>query len=153
MSMARMRAGPNRAAHCTAMTPTGPRPTTTTVDPGDGGPERADVARRQDVGEQHRRLVGHAFGDRQGELVGERNGHRLGLPAREVGHGAERGGLAGQAHVGLPGQAGPAQAAADDARHEDAVARRDVCTSAPTSATVPMASWPSRMPAPVGASW
>ena len=34
MSMARIRAGPNSRAHCTAMTPTGPSPTTTTVLPG-----------------------------------------------------------------------------------------------------------------------
>ena len=34
MSTARIRAGPNKAAHCSAMTPTGPSPTTTTVAPG-----------------------------------------------------------------------------------------------------------------------
>ena len=90
------------------MTPTGPRPTTTTVEPGrDGGPERADVARREDVGQEHGLLVGHALGDGQGELVGEGDGDRFGLAAGEVGHGPERGGLAGQAEVGEPGGAGP----------------------------------------------
>ena len=33
-STARMRAGPKSDAHCSAMIPTGPRPTTTTVAPG-----------------------------------------------------------------------------------------------------------------------
>ena len=101
----------------------------TEPDDDDGGPrsddgtQRAHVAGGQDVGQQHRVFVGHALGDGQGEEVGERHGHGLGLTAGEVGDGAERGGLAGLADVGLPGQAGPADTAADDARDEHPVAR------------------------------
>ena len=75
----------------------------------DGGPQRAEVAGREDVGEQHGLLVGHALGDGEREEVGERHRHGFGLPAGQIGHRAERGRLAGQADVGLAGQAGRAR--------------------------------------------
>ena len=128
MSMARIRAGPKSWAHCSAMMPTGPRPTTTTVDPGRMSARTApDVAGGQDVGQEDRFLVGHPFGNGQGERVGEGHGHGLGLTPGEIGNGAERGRLAGPADVGLPGQARPADAAADDARDQHAVADPDAC--------------------------
>ena len=105
------------------MIPTGPSPMTTTVDPGrDGGAQRAQVAGGEDVGEEDGLLVGDALGDGEREEVGERDGHGLGLPAGEVGHGPERGGLVGEADVGLAGQAGPADAAPDHPRDQHAVA-------------------------------
>jgi len=88
----------------------------------DGRPERAQVAGREDVGQQDGLVVGDTLGNTQREGVGKGDGHGLGLPTGEVGHGSERGGLAGEAHVGLAGAAGAAHAAADHAGDEHAIA-------------------------------
>ena len=87
----------------------------------DGGAQRTQVARREDVGEEDRLLVGDALGDGEGEEVGEGHGHGLGLAARQVGQRPEGGVLVGEADVGLAGQAGRADAAPDHARDQDAV--------------------------------
>ena len=88
----------------------------------DGGPQRTEVPRREDVGEKDGLLVGDAFGDGEGEEVGERHGHGLGLAAGQAGQRPEGGVLVGEAHIGLAGQAGRADAAPDHARDQDAVA-------------------------------
>ena len=88
----------------------------------DGGPQRTEVAGGEDVGEKDGFFVGDAFGDGEGEEVGERHGHGLGLAAREAGHRPEGRVLVGEAHVGLAGQAGSADAAPDHTRHQHAVA-------------------------------
>ena len=154
MSTARMRAGPKSDAHCSAMIPTGPSPMTTTVDARrDGGPQRAEVPGREDVGEEDGLLVGDALGDGEGEEVGEGDRHGLGLPAGEVGHRPERGRLAGEADVGLAGEAGPAEPHPITPETSTRSPGLRLRTCGPASATVPMASWPSRIPLPVGASW
>ena len=86
-----------------------------------GRPQRTEVARREDVGEKDGLFVGDAFRDGEGEEVGERHRHGLGLAAGQIGHRPERCVLVGQAHVGLAGQAGRADAAPDHARNQDTV--------------------------------
>ncbi len=116
-STARIRAGPKSWAHCRAIMPTGPSPITTTVDPGRmSARDRADVTGGQDVGEKDRLLVGETLGNRQRKCVGEGHAHGLGLGTGEVGRSAERRGLAGAAHIGLSGEARPAEPAADHRR-------------------------------------
>ena len=96
-------------------------------DHGRSGPDvgalRSQVAGREDVGQQDSLFVGDTLGDGEREEVGERDGHGLGLPTREVGNGAEGRRLVVEAHVRLAGQARTADAAPDDARHEHAIAQ------------------------------
>ncbi len=88
-----------------------------------GGAQRPEVTGGKDVGEEHRLFAGDAIGDGQGEEIGEGDRHRLGLAAGKVGHRPKCGGHAGEADVGLAGQARAADAAPDHAGDEHAVAR------------------------------
>ena len=102
MSTARIRAGPEECGAAKRHDADGPEAhDDDRRSRADVGAQRAEVSRGEDVGEEHRLLVGHALGDGQREQVGERHGHRFGLSAGEVGHRAERSRLPGAADVWL----------------------------------------------------
>ena len=75
--------------------------------------------------EKYGRLVGHSFGDRQDELIGERHGNCFGLTAGKTGRRPERRGLVRQAEVRETGPARLAQTAADHTRDQDTVSDPD----------------------------
>ena len=92
----------------------------------DLGLQRAVVRRRQDVRQQHGLLDAHAFRDLLERVIGARHRDGLGLAARQRRAHAEHARLAALAAHDAAGAARVAEAAADDAGAEHAVARLEV---------------------------
>ena len=141
MSTARMRAGPKREAHWSAMMPTGPSPITTTVAP---GVMAARCAPRKPVGRMSVRSTASSSATPSGMGSAKRSANGTAMasawPPGRSGTVPNAAVLSFRQTLGWPARQGRHTPQPMTPETSTRSPRSRLCTSGPASATVPMAS-------------